>query len=796
MNYKMNKIRVFILVCLSLVVSSSKIYASSFTIEAETMTLSGPYAGTISSPFSGIALYANGDKGTTSHVFADGPGVYNLSIRGASDGSNAAGVSLYINNVKVKAFTFYGTTATVLEAEIKLSDLNQGPNTIELILETDDGSSDTFIDKITFSFLGPIVIKDPPVLPAEGAYYTGIYRNMLEEAGYTNQQINQRLDYLWNRLFYGDPETEAVYYPVGTDEAYMLDSGNNDVRSEGMSYGMMIAVQLDKQEEFDRLWKWVKTRMQFQTGPQKGYISWQINTDGSNRSSQCAPDGDEYIIMALMFASARWGDGEGIYNYWKEANDMLENSMSKDVFINSSTTNMFDETEKQVVFVPYASSAKHTDPSYHLPAFYQLWSLWANNQRWFWAELADKSREMFPLFAHPQTGLMPDYANFDGTPTGSSHADFRFDAWRCAMNMAVDYAWFKGSEIEVTLINRLHNFFASKGIDSYKNQYSLSGTELSGGDHSPGLVACNATGALASNQKIAWDFIDDFFTMTLTSGEYRYYDGLLYFLNYLHLSGNFKIYKPDNVLETALDEQFTYNDGYLMIDNFESKAIGDEYLMRKTDSSPASAIVVANPAVSSEKSLQILPGNYDEQFILKFKLPEGRTLKNDFTQLEFDIFYDVNGDNQNQDLKVDFDVISGTPFYKTSTGLKANHGKWEHITVPLNGVTSGNMFKLYIWVRTRNANFYIDNLKIKANYDVSTVITNSSATKLSYYLLDDMLYMNTNVDKFSVFSMSGSLLLTGTNTSTINIEQLSPGVYIMQVQREGKNHQIKFIQHF
>jgi hypothetical protein len=204
---------------------------------------------------------------------------------------------------------------------------------------------------------------------------------------------------------------------------------------------------------------------------------------------------------------------------------------------------------------------------------------------------------------------------------------------------------------------------------------------------------------LASNQKIAWDFIDDFFTMTLTSGEYRYYDGLLYFLNYLHLSGNFKIYKPDNVLETALDEQFTYNDGYLMIDNFESKAIGDEYLMRKTDSSPASAIVVANPAVSSEKSLQILPGNYDEQFILK----------------------------------------------------------------------------------------------IKANYDVSTVITNSSATKLSYYLLDDMLYMNTNVDKFSVFSMSGSLLLTGTNTSTINIEQLSPGVYIMQVQREGKNHQIKFI---
>ena len=56
-------------------------------------------------------------------------------------------------------------------------------------------------------------------------------------------------------MFHGDPCTQAVYYPAGSNAngplAYIWDIGSNDVRSEGMSYGMMIAVQLDKKAEFD-----------------------------------------------------------------------------------------------------------------------------------------------------------------------------------------------------------------------------------------------------------------------------------------------------------------------------------------------------------------------------------------------------------------------------------------------------------------------------------------------------------------------------------------------------------------
>ena len=36
-----------------------------------------------------------------------------------------------------------------------------------------------------------------------------------------------------------------------------------------------------------------------------------------------APDGEEFFAMALFFASHRWGDGEGIFNYSQEARNIL-----------------------------------------------------------------------------------------------------------------------------------------------------------------------------------------------------------------------------------------------------------------------------------------------------------------------------------------------------------------------------------------------------------------------------------------------------------------------------------------
>jgi oligosaccharide reducing-end xylanase len=316
--------------------------------------------------------------------------------------------------------------------------------------------------------------------------------------------------------------------------------------TEGMSYDMMIAVQFNKQEEFNRLWKWAKTYMYQSDGPYRGYFAWHCSTDGQKLDPNPASDGEEWFVTALLFASSRWGNGEGIFSYREQAQEILHTMLHKGDQKNTGATNMFDLENKQVVCFPTAGRASSfTDPSYHLPAYYELWARAAAEDGNFWMQAAQTSREFFHKAANPQTGLMPDYANFDGTPYGSDdHKDFRFDAWRTLSNVAVDYAWFAADPWQVEQSNRVLSFLASQGMDSYPNQFALDGTPLSS-DRSTGLVSMAAVAALAADPGRGKPFVQALWNTPIPSGHWRYYDGMLYMLGMLHVSGNFKIYTPN-----------------------------------------------------------------------------------------------------------------------------------------------------------------------------------------------------------------------------------------------------------
>src|SRR5215216_478283 len=379
-----------------------------------------------------------------------------------------------------------------------------------------------------------------------GAFEKNEYRNLFNEyLDKSDEEIQAKIDAAWNQLFYGNDDSERVYYPVGEDMAYITDIGNGDVRTEGMSYGMMIAVQMDKKEEFDRLWKWVKTYMYQSEQPYQGYFAWHCGVDGEKLDANPASDGEEWFTMALLFASARWGDGDGIFDYKSQAQEILDVMLHKEDTKSDLATNMFNLEHKQVVFVPSLGPASgFTDPSYHLPAYYELWARWAERDNDFWIEAAQVSRNFFKKAAHSQTGLMPDYANFDGTPHGSDqHKDFRFDAWRTLSNVAVDYAWFAADPWQVDQSNRVLDILASQSIDSYPNQFTLDGTSLSG-DHSTGLVSMAAVAALAANPEKGKPFVQELWDAQIPSGKWRYYDGMLYMLGMLHVSGNFRIFTP------------------------------------------------------------------------------------------------------------------------------------------------------------------------------------------------------------------------------------------------------------
>src|SRR3954471_23338245 len=169
----------------------------------------------------------------------------------------------------------------------------------------------------------------PKLSDGSGAYATGKYANLFAEEGHPQKEISAKIQTAFRQLFHGDPETQSIYFEAGKNAngplAYVTDWNNHDARSEGMSYGMMIAVQLNKKAEFDAIWNWARTYMYISDPkhPSYGFFSWSCKTDGTPNEETAAPDGEEYFVMALYFAANRWGNGTGIYDYKRQADELL-----------------------------------------------------------------------------------------------------------------------------------------------------------------------------------------------------------------------------------------------------------------------------------------------------------------------------------------------------------------------------------------------------------------------------------------------------------------------------------------
>ncbi|MBN2371375.1 MAG: glycoside hydrolase [Vicinamibacteria bacterium] len=406
----------------------------------------------------------------------------------------------------------------------------------------------------------------PAAPPADGmgAYATGKYRNIFIEAGRTQEEVDAKIDKAYRQLFHGDLETERLFFPSGENEngplAYIPDIQHNDVRSEGMSYGMIIAVQLDKKDVFDALWNWSMTYM-YQKDPKHptyGFFSWQMAYDGSVIDELPAPDGEEYYVMALYFAANRWGNGKGIYDYKAQADRLLHNMVHREPITGMvrhrhgqrehTVSKEVNAEHGMILFSP--DERNHlTDASYHLPAFYELWARWGpEDDRAFWARAATVSRDYFVKSAHPETGLVPNLGGFDGKPVGLFgpwSTAFREDAWRVAMNWSVDWSWWAKDPRQQELSDRIQAFFESQGMDAYGDNWNLDGTAIRQ-RHSPGLVATNGVASLAAtNGERARKFTEALWNLEVPSSRiFRYYDGLLYMMSLMHAGGRFQIIMP------------------------------------------------------------------------------------------------------------------------------------------------------------------------------------------------------------------------------------------------------------
>ena len=322
-------------------------------------------------------------------------------------------------------------------------------------------------------------------------------------SGHTQEQTDTKVSAAWSSLFNPSGSGTIYFNGPGADESYVEDINNNDVRSEGMSYGMMVAVQLDKQTEFDRIWSWVKNHMAQNCSGDKctGQIAWSVKTSGAKNSTGGAPDGEEYMATALIFAHNRWGDA-GKFKYATEAQWVLD----------LTRTQYFHTNPHLVKFV---ANSNTTDPSYILPAFYQVWACFDTANAAFWNTAITDGR----AFYHKGTdanGVCPYQSSWDGSNPQAANAD----SVRCVANLMMDYNFFK--------------------VDAWQSETyapKFAAHEKNAGPPSSYCDALLGFGLPAADGKA---FVDKLWSANVPSHDY--WNGVLYMLSLLHVSGNFKLY--------------------------------------------------------------------------------------------------------------------------------------------------------------------------------------------------------------------------------------------------------------
>jgi len=380
--------------------------------------------------------------------------------------------------------------------------------------------------------------RSGPLAPlhAPGAY-PNAFRDVL---GKSDAEISAKLAATFNQLFHGDPASQAIYFTTGTDQAYILDVFHDDVRSEGLGLGMLIAVELGKRDELDRLWRYAKAH-QYAEGPRQGYLP-SFCDKGSTTVACDDPFGLQYMATALLLARGRWKNAPGAIDYDREAANLLDVIRYKEddnCGVVDGVTGTFEPESHLAYDVPTVDAANTSRPSIVMPASYELWRQATGDD--FWSAAATAGRTYWKASAHPTTGLWPVRTRFDGTPVAGSDT-FLPEAYRTLINVVLDQLWTGGLPWATDESNRLLQFFAGQGIDNYAGGYSLDGRSVVDATHQNALVAANGAFALVATVEQRAAFINAAWNLAPSIGRPRYNSGLMIMLAQLILGGQMVVY--------------------------------------------------------------------------------------------------------------------------------------------------------------------------------------------------------------------------------------------------------------
>ncbi len=252
------------------------------------------------------------------------------------------------------------------------------------------------------------------------------------------------------------------------------NNATNTTVSEGIGYGMILAVIMDEQTLFDNLWNYSQIHLNG-----NGLMIWLIDSDGNpgvedtstnKLAGGSATDGDEDMAWALAMAAQKWGGhGSLTKDYATLAKDQIGRIWSSEV--DHSGLNLINAGDSWGTTFAW-------NPSYFAPNEYRLFAKLDTANTAGWTSIITKGYTVLAASQNASTGLFPAWTDTSGAPSApwsGAPTNYQYDAARVPFRIGLDYC-DNGESRAKTLLAKTSAFFSNLGASAIVDGYSLTGT--------------------------------------------------------------------------------------------------------------------------------------------------------------------------------------------------------------------------------------------------------------------------------------------------------------------------------
>ena len=267
--------------------------------------------------------------------------------------------------------------------------------------------------------------------------------------------------------------------------------------SEGIGYGMLLAVYSGDKTLFDGLWLYYKDNVNA-----NGVMNWKINGCSGINGANGATDAELDVAFALIVADYQWAS-TGAINYKNDAKTLIAAVKAHEIEANTFVLKPGDQF----------GGSQITNPSYFSPAYYRVFGTFTNDIS-FWNAVAAKSYTIINNNLNVNNavgGLVSDWCSESGAYSsqagGYNNAGktYTYDAARTPWRIAVDYLWFGNPDAKL-YAKKSSDFVRVNlgGSANIKDGYNQNGT-LIGQWHNATFVGAFACAAMAGENQAHLD---------------------------------------------------------------------------------------------------------------------------------------------------------------------------------------------------------------------------------------------------------------------------------------------------